>query len=118
MGYIFEAGEDIPDTLAGASAAAEPMPEAQPAAPELVAELVTEPVASAPVAAATQAASRDGHIKSSPAARLPARELGVDYTQVMGAGPGGRIVEADVQAASQKRCSGCEGRTRRNGNWS
>ncbi len=101
MGYIFEAGEDIPDTLAGASGAAEPVTEAEPAAPESVAELVAEPVASAPVAAATQAAPRDGHIKSSPAARRLARELGVDYTQVMGTGPGGRVVEADVQAASQ-----------------
>ena len=61
-----------------------------------------EPVASAPVAAAAPVAtSGDGHVKSSPAARRLARELGVDYTRVMGSGPGGRIVEADVQAASQ-----------------
>ncbi len=98
VGYIFEAGEDIPDTLAGApAAAAEPVSEPEPAASEPAAA----PVASAPVAVATPAAPRDGHVKSSPAARRLARELGVDYTRVMGSGPGGRIVEADVQAASQ-----------------
>lgn len=99
VGYIFEAGEDIPDTLAGAPAAAEPASEPEPATPAPAA--VPEPVASAPVAASPQAAPRDGHIKSSPAARRLARELGVDYTRVMGSGPGGRIVETDVQAASQ-----------------
>jgi pyruvate dehydrogenase E2 component (dihydrolipoamide acetyltransferase) len=94
VGYIFEAGEDIPDTLAGAPATAstETKHEPEPTAPEPV---------SAPVAASAAVVSRDGHIKSSPAARRLAKELGVDYTRVAGSGPGGRIVEADVQAASQ-----------------
>ena len=104
VGYIYEAGEDIPDTLPGAPAAApaaatEPVSEPEPVASAPAA--APEPVVSAPVAAVTPAASRDGHIKSSPAARRLARELGVDYTRVMGSGPGGRIVEADVQTASQ-----------------
>jgi pyruvate dehydrogenase E2 component (dihydrolipoamide acetyltransferase) len=94
VGYIFEAGEDIPDTLAGAPATAstETKREPEPTALESV---------SAPVAASAPVVSRDGHIKSSPAARRLAKELGVDYTRVAGSGPGGRIVEADVQAASQ-----------------
>ena len=103
VGYIFEAGEDIPDTLAGAPAAAAPA-----AAPAAATEVNSEPepaVAAAPepepLAAPVAVVSGDGHIKSSPAARRLAKELGVDYTRVAGTGPGGRIVEADVQAASQ-----------------
>jgi len=95
VGYIFEAGEDIPSDLGGASAA--PAAEAAAAAEE---EAAPEPAAVTPAAAAAQPATgSDGRIKSSPAARRLARELGVDYTQVAGTGPGGRIVEADVQAA-------------------
>lgn len=95
VGYIFEAGEDIPSELGGASAA--PAAEAAAAAEE---EAAPEPAAVTPAAAAaTTATGSDGRIKSSPAARRLARELGVDYTQVAGTGPGGRIVEADVQAA-------------------
>lgn len=37
---------------------------------------------------------------ASPAARRLARELGVDITTVAGSGPGGRIVEADVERAA------------------
>ena len=96
VGYIFEAGEDIPSDLGGASAA--PAAEAAAAAEE---EAAPEPAAVTPAAAAAQPATgSDGRIKSSPAARRLARELGVDYTQVAGTGPGGRIVEADVQAAA------------------
>ena len=95
VGYIFEAGEDIPSDLGGASAA--PAAEAAATAEE---EAAPEPAAVRPAAApATTATGSDGRIKSSPAARRLARELGVDYTQVAGTGPGGRIVEADVQAA-------------------
>lgn len=96
VGYIFEAGEDIPSELGGASAA--PAAEAAAAAEE---EAAPEPAAvTLAAAAATTATGSDGRIKSSPAARRLARELGVDYTQVAGTGPGGRIVEADVQAAA------------------
>ena len=88
VGYIFADGEEIPDdlsTLGGgttSAAAAAPATEAAPTA--------------APVAQ-TQSGDR---IKASPAARRLAGELGVDYTTLAGTGPGGRIVEADVQAAA------------------
>jgi pyruvate dehydrogenase E2 component (dihydrolipoamide acetyltransferase) len=39
-------------------------------------------------------------IKASPVARRMAGELGVELAQLEGSGPGGRIVKADVQAAS------------------
>jgi len=102
VGYIFEAGEDIPDTLTGAPAAAsaETKREPESTAPEPAVAAAPEAV-SATVAGSDPVASQDGHIKSSPAARRLAKELGVDYTRVAGSGPGGRIVEADVQAASQ-----------------
>ena len=40
-------------------------------------------------------------IKASPVARRMAGELGVELTRLEGSGPGGRIVKADVQAASE-----------------
>jgi pyruvate dehydrogenase E2 component (dihydrolipoamide acetyltransferase) len=43
---------------------------------------------------------------ASPSARRLARELAVDLTSVTGSGPGGRIVEADVQAAAARSASG------------
>lgn len=42
-----------------------------------------------------------GKIRTSPAARRLARELGVDIHTVRGTGPGGRIVRADVYSAAQ-----------------
>jgi pyruvate dehydrogenase E2 component (dihydrolipoamide acetyltransferase) len=42
-----------------------------------------------------------GRVKASPIARRMASELGVELAQLEGSGPGGRIVKADVQAASE-----------------
>jgi pyruvate dehydrogenase E2 component (dihydrolipoamide acetyltransferase) len=44
----------------------------------------------------------NGRIKASPVARRMARELGLELGNVHGTGPGGRIVKADVEAASSK----------------
>ncbi len=110
VGYIFEAGEEIPDDLGKADASpaeAAPAAEAESAAPAdaapaPVAAPAAAPAAAAPAATAPTASASttaDGRIKSSPAARRLAKELGVDYTSLSGTGPGGRIVEADVQAA-------------------
>jgi pyruvate dehydrogenase E2 component (dihydrolipoamide acetyltransferase) len=41
-------------------------------------------------------------VKASPLARNLAKELGVDLARVTGTGPGGRIVRADVEAATQR----------------
>ena len=40
-------------------------------------------------------------IKASPVAKRMARELGVELARLEGSGPGGRIVKADVESASQ-----------------
>jgi len=45
-------------------------------------------------------------VAASPAARRLARELGVDLATVTGTGPGGRILEADVQMASSGAVEG------------
>src|SRR4051812_17108155 len=46
-------------------------------------------------------ADGDGRIKASPVARRMARDLGVELAELEGSGPGGRIVKADVEAASK-----------------
>jgi len=95
VGYIFAEGEAIPDDLAPPGGAA------QASAPAAVAAVpTTAPASGAPARAA------GGRMFSSPAARRLASELGVDYMQLQGSGPGGRVVEADVQAASIAQAPG------------
>jgi len=90
VGYIFAAGEAIPDDLrkSGAGAA------------EQAAATASQPAAPAPTPIASAARGDGDRILSSPAARRLARELGVDIAELAGTGPGGRIVEADVSAAA------------------
>ena len=97
VGYIYEADETVPDILpkAGVPAVAQAAPESGPAA----AEPLPSP-SSATAAVGSTSLAGDGRLLSSPAARRLARELNVEITRVNGSGPGGRIVEADVQAAS------------------
>ena len=96
VGYIFEAGEDILDDLGGimGSSTAGPVTDEQTA-------VIERPIESAdPVLVSPASKRAEGcHIKSWPAARRLAKELGVDYRSLRGTGPGGRIVEADVAAA-------------------
>jgi pyruvate dehydrogenase E2 component (dihydrolipoamide acetyltransferase) len=47
-------------------------------------------------------ASSDGdRVKASPVARRMARDMGVELAELVGSGPGGRIVKADVEAAAK-----------------
>src|SRR6202022_4813362 len=67
---------------------------ARPAAP---------PPQPAPAASAPRpppAAATAGPVAATPATRRLARELGVDLRAVRGSGPGGRVLDADVQAAA------------------
>jgi len=90
VGYIFADGEEIPADLGAPSAGAGETPTTAAA-----------PTAEAAAPAAVSATRAPGErIFSSPAARRLAAELGVDFTQLQGSGPRGRIVEADVQAAA------------------
>lgn len=87
LGYIGEAGETVGDAaLAAAPVAAAPAPAEVPAA--------------APAPA--PAAKADGRrIRISPLARKTAAKLGVDYQNLTGSGPSGRIVQKDILAAAE-----------------
>jgi pyruvate dehydrogenase E2 component (dihydrolipoamide acetyltransferase) len=77
------AGEDGP----GATSA--PAPRVEPAGETAPARMVSPP------------AAQDGErVKASPLARRIARERNIDLHVLTGTGPGGRIVKADVQAAT------------------
>jgi pyruvate dehydrogenase E2 component (dihydrolipoamide acetyltransferase) len=68
--------------------------EAPPEEPE-------EPAAEEPEREQPAESGGNGRIKASPVARRMARELGLELGGVQGTGPGGRIVKADVEAASK-----------------
>lgn len=87
LGYIGEAGETVGDAApAAAPAAAAPAPAETPVA------------APAPAPAAKADGSR---IRISPLARKTAAKLGVDYQNLAGSGPSGRIVQKDILAAAE-----------------
>jgi pyruvate dehydrogenase E2 component (dihydrolipoamide acetyltransferase) len=85
IGWLLEAGEEVPS---GAAALEAPPP------PPIPAE------ASAPVVGEPGALTRTGRLFASPNARRVARARGVDITQLNGTGPGGRIITADVLDAA------------------
>ena len=91
VGYIYAANEPVPEVLPAGGAADAASGDAVSAA------AVDAPTVAAPKAGS---AAADGRILSSPAARRLAGELKVDIAGLNGSGPGGRIVEADVQAAA------------------
>ena len=86
VGFIYAAGEEIPDTLPAPSRrAAADMPSVESAAP-------------------APAAPAGGERRpASPAARKLAGELGVDLANVAGTGPRGRITREDVEQAATTR---------------
>ena len=86
--------------------------EALPAAPVAGASVVAAAASAAPAAAAASSAgsraaavrtssvaAANGKVKASPLARRVAAERGTDLRRLVGSGPGGRIVRADVEAA-------------------
>jgi pyruvate dehydrogenase E2 component (dihydrolipoamide acetyltransferase) len=84
-------------------AGASPAPAAAPAE-KAPSESKPAPAAAAATPSSTPApVAADGErIKSSPLARKIAADLGVNLSTVRGTGPTGRIVKADVEAASKK----------------
>lgn len=91
VGFILADGE-VPSLFEGELVAAT----GQPLAPRRAAPR-GRPPAEQP---ATQPAEKPpGGVIATPAARKLARTAGIDLTRLAGSGPGGRIVEADVEAA-------------------
>jgi len=89
---LLESAEAAKANGARGGAAVPPAVEAPAGAPASAAES-PPPGPSAPVAAASS------RIKASPVARRIAGELGIDLATLVGSGPEGRIVKADVLAA-------------------
>ena len=86
---------DVDAFLASAKAAPAPAK-----GPELVEG--PKPAVTVPAPAAAPAATATGRIIASPAAKAVAAEKGVDLRQVVGSGPEGRVMKADVEAAPVK----------------
>ena len=87
MGYILREGEIAPASTAMNPAAA------------------TQRPASDVSITASKESSTVIALRASPIAKRMAAQHGIDLSQLTGSGPGGRIVEADVQAALAKRSS-------------
>ncbi|HEY3108402.1 MAG TPA: biotin/lipoyl-containing protein, partial [Chloroflexota bacterium] len=94
-----------PSAAAPSSAApSAPAPTVQPAPPPpSAAPAPAHPLAGAALSPQTSTLTPpEGRTVASPAARRLAGELGVDLTGLRGSGPGGRIIERDVQAAQAR----------------
>jgi pyruvate dehydrogenase E2 component (dihydrolipoamide acetyltransferase) len=90
------AGEDTAGLApAGATTALPPAP-TQPQTPEPAPTIPTTP---APISPAAAAVSGEEPVGISPRARHLAERKGVDPAGLAGSGPGGRVIERDVQAA-------------------
>jgi len=89
---VGEAGEDVSGMLTSAAPAAESSPSSEQSAPEASASAQSTPAA-APVPAGGSATG------ISPRARNLASSSGLQGLPAAGTGPGGRIIERDVQAA-------------------
>jgi pyruvate dehydrogenase E2 component (dihydrolipoamide acetyltransferase) len=110
---VVAAGETLPigaviarlDDGSGDAAGEAPAPDPSAAAP------VEPPVAADPSAPAEAPGAGQpsapwptrttGRVKASPLARRMARERGIDLHAVIGTGPGGRVVKADVEEAAE-----------------
>jgi pyruvate/2-oxoglutarate dehydrogenase complex dihydrolipoamide acyltransferase (E2) component len=90
IGWLLEAGEQVPS-----AAAAPTNPTAPAPTPDAVAVAVAEP----PAVAEPGAITRTGRLFASPNARRVAGQRGVDIARLNGTGPGGRIITADVLEA-------------------
>jgi pyruvate dehydrogenase E2 component (dihydrolipoamide acetyltransferase) len=83
------------DGMSGTSSAAGSVARAAPTAAP-----AQQSASAAPTPSAVAAAPEDGRIKASPRAKALAASRGVDLAGIRGTGPGGRIIERDVQGAA------------------
>src|SRR5258708_4586074 len=100
VAIIGNAGEDVSALVQqAASASTSTSTKAQPV-PVPVAAPAPAPVPVPVPAPAPARADGSGKLLASPLAKTLALELGIDLRSVRGSGPGGRIVERDVRAAT------------------
>ena len=92
-------GAGVPSAAPSARPAS-PAPSARPAPPASPAPSAP-PVAVAVPAPATEDSLLPARVMASPATRRRASEIGLDLARVQGTGPGGRIVEADLERAQR-----------------
>ncbi|AMJ41905.1 dihydrolipoamide acetyltransferase family protein [Anaerotignum propionicum] len=97
---VAQEGEDIPvkGLLAYIGEPGETVGSAE-AAPATAPVVEVAPVVAAPLAAVAVTAT--GRVRISPLARKTATKMGIDYTNVKGSGPAGRIVQKDILTAAQ-----------------
>ncbi len=95
VGFVGQPGEAVPDVVPPP-----PKPAAPPATPAEAPAPKAPSATAAPVAVAPAAAapSAPAQLRISPRARRLARESAVNPNNISGSGPGGRIVEKDVQS--------------------
>lgn len=102
LALILEDGEDPPadaDNPPAGEAPAKEEAAATPEEPKEEAKPDAEPDKATKSPKKPAAKSNGGRVKASPLARKLAEEQGVDLNRVIGTGPGGRIVKADVENA-------------------
>jgi pyruvate dehydrogenase E2 component (dihydrolipoamide acetyltransferase) len=95
IAIVAEPDEDISSLVGAAAPAAPAKAEVKTSAPPAPAPPKVE--AKAPPAP-TAPAAESGWIPASPIARRMARDAGVDLAKITGSGPGGRILERDIEA--------------------
>ncbi len=79
--------------------------DADPPRSEATAPPESMPAEPAEASAESHSASRASRPKASPATRRRARELGIDLAGITGTGPGGRILDGDLDAARASAAS-------------
>lgn len=90
LAAILKEGESLPSGWGTGNGAASAKP----------AQAATTAASAAPPTPAPSSGD-GGRVKASPLARKVASEKGVDLSSIQGSGPGGRIVEKDVEAATK-----------------
>ncbi len=98
IAILIEAGEAVPSEAAPVAAAP---PAAALAPPPAAGEAAKAVPDSAPPMAQPASAAAGDRVVASPLAKRMAQQAGVDLSALKGSGPHGRIVKADVEAASK-----------------